>query len=241
MALADPELELLLLALEEDPADPQYVTVARELVARARHDEARRVLEGGVALTPLPEGVALLARVLLDLGEPEAALRQVDAAEQGELARVRLLALERLGRVADARSLALAMLMKDNRDPLPKEVLARLATPKPPATLRAADPAVTVARAERYVSAGRPDRALRAYRRILLRHPGEISVAARVRELEQTAPRAAPPRTRPPEPARLPTTPPRRSPSIVPLEPIQYDPQEDEVTLVGVRPKPGST
>lgn len=240
MALADPELELLLLALEEDPADPQYVTVARELVARSRYEEARRVLEGGVGLTPLPEGVALLARVLLDLGDAEAALRRVDAVPaEGEVARVRLLALERLGRVAEARSLALAMLLKDNRDPLPKDVLARLATPKPAATLRAADPAVTVARAERYVSVGRPDRALRAFRRILLRHPGEISLLARVRELEQTAPRAAPARTRPPEPARLPTTPPRPSPSIVPLEPILYDPQEDEVTLVAVRPKPG--
>ena len=191
MGLRDPDLELLLERLDDEPGDPVYLKVAEELVRRSRGDEAVAVLSAGIRERALPGASELLARVLLEVGRPDEALSLLDSMGSGaapgqhpsELEQVRVLALEQSGATEAARAAALALLMCDSRDPFPKAVLTRLATPRPSPGLRGADPHLTGDRAEQFASIGRPDRALRIYRRLEMAHPNDVALRVRIEEL----------------------------------------------------------
>jgi tetratricopeptide (TPR) repeat protein len=186
--LTDPELDLLLEMLEEDPAEGVFVQVGEELIRRGRWSEAVEVLWRGVNHTPDRKAWELLARAGLESGRYEvaqAALVEVDRtpASNPEMARVEILVLERSGRLDAAKARAELFLAHDGNDVVVGAVLERLQAPPPRATWRAADPFFTVARAEHYVDIGRADRALRVYRRILLANPGSRPIELRMRQL----------------------------------------------------------
>lgn len=188
MPLTDPELDLLLEMLEEAPADEAFLQVGEELVRRGRWDEAESVLSGGLAQRPQPRGFALLARASLETGRFDmafSALERVDRDPETapESARVEILALERAGRLDEARDRANAFLAVEPGDVVVQSALERIDSPLPAEQQRAHDPFCNVARAERYAAIGRPDRAVRAYRRILLANPGDARIAQRIRQL----------------------------------------------------------
>lgn len=192
MALTDPELDLLTELLEDDPTADLYLQVGEEYVRRTRWSEARDVLTAGLEGDERPpEAYALLARATLELADYPAclqALRKVDTAPGSEGGRVEILALERAGRTDEAREKAMAYLAVDADDVVVASVIERLEAPPPDQAQRGADPFDTVERAERFVAIGRPDRAVRVYRRILRHHPGDQGIQLRVRELVNGAP-----------------------------------------------------
>lgn len=192
MPLTDPELDLLLEMLEEDPSEGVYVQVGEELIRRGRWSEAVDVLWRGVRHGPEPRAWELLARAALEAGRYEVAqvaLVEVDRTPETnpEMARIEILVLERSGRLDAAKTRAERFLAHDASDVVVSALLERLQAPPPKASQRAADPFFTVARAERYVDIGRADRALRVYRRILLANPGSRPIELRMRQL-MTAP-----------------------------------------------------
>ncbi|MEQ1568259.1 MAG: hypothetical protein ABMA64_21650 [Myxococcota bacterium] len=189
MSLTDPELDLLLEMLEEDPSDDVLQQVGTELIRRARWRDAARVLgrasEAGVLA---PQVAVLLARANLELGcdaEVLVALRGLprDPVGHPERARLEILALERTGRAEEARVAGRRFVEVDPHDVVVNAVLDRLSAPPPEPHGRGADPFYTVERAERYVEVGRSDRAVRVYRRILLANPADASVQNRMRQL----------------------------------------------------------
>lgn len=192
MPLTDPELDLLLEMLEEDPSADVYVQVGEDLLRRGRWSEAADVLWSGLGHGPEPRAYELLARAALEAGRYDLAmlaLVQVDREPASnpngwaELARIEILVLERSGRLEAARSRAERFRLHDATDVVVGAVLDRLQAPPPQPKQRAADPFFTVARAERYVDLGRADRALRVYRRILLANPGNRPLELRMRQL----------------------------------------------------------
>ncbi len=195
MGLTDPELELLLETLDEDPSDDVLVEVAHELVRRRRWEAAVRRLQRGLRRTHGRELRALLARAQYETGhfrEALATLEQLDipADEATEAGRLLILCLERGGRAAQARDRAERYLRADPRDVVVQSVLERLGAPAPEAGRRGADPWLTVARAEQYARLGRVDRAIRVYRRILMYHLNDRGIASRLRQLSAEAARA---------------------------------------------------
>ncbi len=192
MALTDPELDLLCESLVDEPANKMFLQVGVELLRRERWADARQVLGNGLAALPATDprrsGVSsLLARAALETGHLDlagATLQglDLDPARRPENARTELLWLERSGRSAEARERARALLAVHPDDPVARGALARMDAPTPPATARAADPLLTVARAERFAALGRPDRAIRTYHRVLLSHLASPGMA---RQLEQ--------------------------------------------------------
>ncbi len=174
--------------LAEDPADDAFLQVGEELVRRGRWAEAQSVLAGGLAHEPDARGFALLARAALendDLPLAASALERVerDPSVHVENARTWILVLERSGQLDDARAAAMAFLRIDPHDVVVQAVVERLDAPPPDGELHALDPFYTVERAERYVRVGRIDRAIRAYRRILMRHPMTPALELRLRQL----------------------------------------------------------
>lgn len=174
--------------LEEDPSDDVFLQVGEELLRRARWAEAEDVLARGLSNHPDPEGFAWLARAALETGRFDLALSALERVDRSpatspENARVEILVLERSGQLDGARERAAAFLAVDPADVVVQAVLERLAAPPPERGRRAADPFYTVDRAERYVAIGRPDRAIRVYRRILLAHPADRSIELRLRQL----------------------------------------------------------
>jgi tetratricopeptide (TPR) repeat protein len=195
VSLTDPELDLLLEILEDDPSDVVYVQVGEELVRRTRWADALRVLAQGVLLQDglgtQTRALELLARVYLELGRFDEALSSltklsVDPSQHPERARVQILALERSGKLDQARESASRFLQVDGRDVVVRSVMERLAAPPPSPRDRAADPFYTAERAEQYAMLGRADRAVRVYRRILLKTASR-SVEHRMRQLLTTA------------------------------------------------------
>jgi tetratricopeptide (TPR) repeat protein len=199
VALTDPELDLLREMLEEDPAAHVFVQVGEELVRRGRWRDAVDVLAAGLARCDEDGpsvGYALLARAALEAGAFSVALEAVgalgiDPESQPELSRIEILALERAGRLGEARSRVDRFLDHDPTDVVVTSVLERLSAPPPARRARAVDPFYTVERAEAYVDLGRTDRALRVYRRILQANREDPSLELRVRQLI-TAPQRVP-------------------------------------------------
>jgi len=196
VSLTDPELDLLLEMLADDPADEAYLQVGEELVRRTRWHDALRVLAQGVILqdgvSRQTRALELLARVHLELGRYDDTLAQlaklkVDPTAFPERARLEILALERSGRTEQARDRALRFLQVDGRDVVVRAVLERLAAPPPSPKSRSRDPFYTVERAERYVELGRADRAVRVYRKILMANLANPSIEHRMRQLMTTA------------------------------------------------------
>jgi len=193
VALTDPELDLLVEMLAEDPRADVFLEVGAELVRRGRWTQAEEVLVGGLdpASPPAdeePNGWALLARAALELGHLDRALEAVgridrDPVKNPEHARVEILVLERAGRRDEARAAAERFLATDPSDVVVTSVIERLAAPPPDPRRRGADPMFTADRAEAYARVGRPDRAVRAYRRILLAHPDDVGIQVRLAEL----------------------------------------------------------
>ena len=192
LALTDPELDLLREMLVDSPAEEVFLEVGEELVRRLRWAEAEQVLSEGLAQFPADDprrraGFALLARASLETGRydlTETALREIDtdAGRHFENARIELLWLERSGQLDSARERARSLLDVDATDLVAQAVLERLDMPAPSPRSRAKDPFYTVARAEQYVAHGRPDRAIRVYRRIQLALASAPAEAARVEQ-----------------------------------------------------------
>jgi tetratricopeptide (TPR) repeat protein len=188
LPLPDPELDLLLEMLAEDPASGPFLQVGEELLRRSRWEEAVQVLWNGLAQQPDRRGWEWLARAALEAGRYDvarAALIEVDRDPRTnpEMARIEILVLERSGRLEQARACADRFLAIDPRDVVVTSVIERLDAPPPSSSVRAADPFYTVDRAERYVELGRADRALRVFRRIQLANPKDQAIELRIRQL----------------------------------------------------------
>jgi tetratricopeptide (TPR) repeat protein len=188
LPLPDPELDLLLEMLAEDPASGPFLQVGEELLRRSRWEEAVEVLWNGLAQQPDRRGWEWLARAALEAGRYDvarAALIEVerDPRLNPEMARVEILVLERSGRLEQARACAERFLSVDPMDVVVTSVIERLDAPPPSSSVRAADPFYTVDRAERYVEIGRADRALRVFRRIQLANPKDTAIELRIRQL----------------------------------------------------------
>ncbi len=192
MALTDPELDLLREMLEEDPTDPVFLQVGEELVRRNLHAEARAVLQAGLRAHPeAVDGWRHLTRAALECSDYDEALRAWDRAgdrhqADPSFASLRILALERAGRTAEAREAIEAFEARfGDHDVVVEAAKERLSAPEAARSLSARDPFLTVALAERYVAMGREDRAIRVYRRILFRHPDQVSLQARIVQLDR--------------------------------------------------------
>lgn len=189
MALTDPELDLLLELVSEDPAAEVFVQVGQELARRERWAEGMGVLSRGLEHHPeLMVAWPVLARTALEAGRPALALDSIrrtpiDPTESLEPAIVEMLALERLGRVDEAMDKAVAFLEIWPNEVVVSALIERIEAPPPDPAARAADPFVTVARAERYVAIDRVDRAVRLYRRILFHNRGDRALETRLARL----------------------------------------------------------
>jgi tetratricopeptide (TPR) repeat protein len=189
LALTDPELDLLLELLADDPEDEVFMQVGEELVRRTRWDEARRCLEAGLAHHDDPRGWSLLARAALECGAHDvanAALAKFDTDPSVDLenAALAILVLEASGRTEVARDAIASFLEIAPDDVVVQSALERLDAPSGDSrTGRSPDPFVSVDRAERYVAIGRQDRAVRVYRRLVFHNPDDVGIRNRLRQL----------------------------------------------------------
>ncbi len=191
MALTDPELDLLLEMLADDPADDAAATVAEEYLRRYRWAAARDILLAAAAAGATgPVWWPLRARAYLEAGDPAGALAALT--EMGgpggdaRLARVEMLALERTGESALAVQAAERILAERGDDVVANEVLFRANDASPVPALRGADPFDTVFRADALLAAGQVDRALRLLRRLSRHHPDQPALIARIRAAERS-------------------------------------------------------
>ncbi len=190
MALTDPELDLLRELLEDDPEDDVYLQVGRELVRRAQWSEATSVLAGGMGSGKgEPEGWSLLARASLESGSLDianAALGKMDPdpTRNPADAALAILILEASGRHEVARTAIAEFLAVEPNDVVVQAALDRLDAPAvAAAVIRTPDPFVSLDRAERYVTVGRQDRAVRVYRRLVYHNPENAAIRTRLRQL----------------------------------------------------------
>lgn len=191
MALTDPELDLLAEILEEDPTADVYLQVGEELVRRGEWARAIHILAPGLeANSDEPRGWGLLCRSRLEVGDYTGALEAVDQTDADpqahpDVARVRVLALERSGRTDECRDAVDAFLAVHSSDVVVEAVLERLDNPQPasPSVLRGTDPFVTLARIQSFEAIGRPDRALRLARRLLHHNPNSDQARLAVQRL----------------------------------------------------------
>lgn len=191
LALTDPELDLLRELLEEEPGAEVYADVARELIRRDAWVEAFRVLERAAAVCPAPRDLrGLHAKAAIVVGLHHRAIELVgligpDAALEPELVDVEVIARRAIGDPGRASALdeALAALHPNRKawtPPSASEPPVQDRRHRPP---RAPDPLITLARAEAYVGVGRPDRAIRVYRRLLWGAPQDLELRRRLSEL----------------------------------------------------------
>lgn len=157
---------------------------------RAEWSEAQQVLKAGLAVHDFNDGWALLARAALETADYDHSMRawaRAGSELQGQLPlqRVHVLALERAGRIDEARIAVTGYeRLHPGGDVVLDAVRERLDAP-PPDTMRSAwDPFLTVERAERYAAVGRTDRAIRVYRRILYRYPDDLAIRSRLQQLD---------------------------------------------------------
>jgi hypothetical protein len=187
--LTDPELDLLMEMLADDPGDDAVTQVAAELVRRSRFGEAHRALRAAMAAGRDDREVrSLLARTSLETGAWADAVAHVEAlggpGTDPRLVQVWVLGLERTGQADRALSAARSWLQRVPDDVVVREAVARLQAPPLDPELRGPDPFVTAGRAERYAATDRRDRAVRVVRRLLHHHPGHGPLAARLGVLE---------------------------------------------------------
>jgi tetratricopeptide (TPR) repeat protein len=205
VALTDPELDLLREVLEENPGDGAFLEVGRELVRRASWGDAVAVLTAALDVHgENREGWSLLAHAATAGGRFEQALAAFarlgpDLARDPDLARLHVVALEGAGRHVEARAVAESLSGADRptertrgprRSGNPAEPARNAVGParsgsavEPARSPVVLDPLVTRERAEAYVAIGRPDRAIRTFRRLLYRDPTRADVKQRLREL----------------------------------------------------------
>lgn len=191
MALTDPELDLLREMLEDDPADEVFLQVGEELVRRGDHQAALAVLRAGLKAHPDElDGWRHLTRAALEESAYDEALAAWDKAGERhqadpDFARLRILVLERAGRIDEAREAVESFEQRfDGHDVVVEAAKERMEAPPASDELSAFDPFLTVKLAERYAAMGREDRALRIYRRILFRHPDDVSIRSRLEQLD---------------------------------------------------------
>ena len=191
MALTEPELDLLTEILEDDPTADVYLQVGEELVRRGEWARAIQILAPGLeADSDEPHGWSLLCRARLEVGDYTGALEAVgrtdsDPHAHPDVARVRVLALERSGRADECRDAVDAFLAVHSGDVVVEAVLERLDSPQPASqsVIRGTDPFVTLARIQSFEAIGRPDRALRLARRLLHHNPNSEEARLAVQRL----------------------------------------------------------
>jgi len=187
--LPDPELELLREMLLEDPGSEVFLQVGRELVERGEWDDAVDVLVRGLEVDGHgAEGWELLVQAAVRAGQflrALAALEHVDTdpLRNEAMARAQVLALEAAGKVDGARQAAERFLGHHEGDVVVQSVVERLTAPPPDSRRRTADPMVSVGRAEEYAAFGRPDRAIRVFRRLHFHFPEDLGLAHRINAL----------------------------------------------------------
>lgn len=189
LPLTDPELDLLRELLSDDPTDSVYLQVGEELIRRSHWDEAIGVLRAGLAGADVQAAWSMLARASLETANYEGCLAALSHAgpEQRSLpalGHIHILALERAGKVNEAREAVARFEHLHGHDAVTEAVKERIEAPPPDTERSAHDPFLTVRRAERYASIGRSDRAIRIYRRILFRYPDDIAIRTRLLQLD---------------------------------------------------------
>lgn len=187
MSITGPELDLLQEVLAEDPAADIFMDVAQALFDQGEPRRAagvlRRALEAGAESD---EAAELLARTASAAGD-DAGVR-VAAGRLGPqamtadpaLARAWALALDRDGDLDHAANVAKNLIEAHGHDPELAAIVERQQAAPPDMSARGRDPYFTASRAEAYFESGRPDLALRVYRRILAAHPENQAVHARL-------------------------------------------------------------
>ncbi|MBN2798093.1 MAG: hypothetical protein JXX28_03020 [Deltaproteobacteria bacterium] len=196
MPLSDPELDMLQEFLEDDPGDEAFVEVAQALVLRQRHGEALEVLQAGLQEdASRDDGWRLLVEASFTAGRFLVCLEALDRVtiapgdpDQSHLARARVVALEKCGKVREAAAAAEAYLEHFPDDYEIQGYRDRLSSwEDAPATeqvsLRGRDPFDTLERAEAYAMRGWKDRAARIFRRILMTNPDHPLIRRRLAEL----------------------------------------------------------
>ncbi len=134
----------------------------------------------------------MLAKAAVEGGQLEAALAAIEKLgatpdRSPDLVVLQIRALEGSGAYDRARGLAESLvLLHPERGPV--EALAKGPKAAPVQVVRvaeprAADPLITVARAEKYAQIGRVDRAVRTYRRLIYANPREWALQERLEEL----------------------------------------------------------
>jgi hypothetical protein len=245
VTITGPELDLLQEVLAEDPTADVFLDVAQALFdggePRRAAEVLRRALEAGAQSD---EAVGLLARSASasgdDAGVRAAAERLGPAAMKADpaLARAWALALDRNGQLDEAAAVASDLIAKHGDDPELAAIVERQHAAPPDNRSRGRDPYYTVSRAEAYLESGRPDLAVRVYRRILAANPNDQAIHARLLRL-RGMPRESRPwvddlseeywlnRPAPPLNMPLPALVPQVHVAIEALEP------EDEATIPG--------
>ncbi|TVQ92185.1 MAG: tetratricopeptide repeat protein [Deltaproteobacteria bacterium] len=197
MSTLNPEIDILLEFLEDEPADEAYAHVSRTLAAAGELDRAvdvvLRALQHGV---DNPDDARLLASWAADIGRYDAigaaaeVLDPSDFEEDPSLSRAWALYLESKGELVRASELA-RRLLKEGSDPELQGVIDRSEATAPDPLTRGVDPFLTASRAEAYVDMGRCDLAIRVLRRILAHRPDDVAIQARLVQLraQQIEPR----------------------------------------------------
>lgn len=197
MSLTNPEIDLLLEVLAEDPADEAYREVARALALRGERAEAGRILQRALehlrvpaaATGPVADDARLLATWAVELGEPEwievvvRIIGEPFMRDDPQLSRALALHFDHRGQFGRAAELARALQDEHGEDPTLQAVIDRSMAAAPEVTARGVDPFYTAGRAEAYCDIGRPDLAIRVLRRILAHIPDDAAVQARLMQL----------------------------------------------------------
>lgn len=188
--LTGPELDLLLEVLEEDPTADVYLDVANTLMERGDARDAARVLRRAVQHGATDHAAAhLLARAASESGDHAGVKAAGDVLGEAVmladrvLARAYALGLDQAGELERAGDIAQRLLAQGVEDDELRAVVDRQHAPPPDPRVRARDPHYSVSRAEAYLENGRPDLAIRVYRRILAANPDRPAVHARLLRL----------------------------------------------------------
>ncbi len=177
----------MLELLEREPGNWAFLPASKELARRNQGREAIAILERGLELHPgHREGWVLLATVAIEADEHLRCLMALEAIaptpeRDPDLVVLQIRALVGIGQVERAAALADSVLLLHPE--LEVQAMFDRAGGLPDPRLRGIDPQATAGRAEAYVAAGRVDRAIRIYRRLLFHHPEDARLRSRLLEL----------------------------------------------------------